>query len=237
MHTTHRPWPLPDGKYSWYQEWRRLIFLHFKLAYGEIEQLLPEGIKPDMFNDSAWVSIVPFSMQNIRPRLLPAFAPVSHFDEINVRTYVTDGKHPGVFFLNIEAGNKIAVQLAKTLSGLPYEKSEMNRSFGPVCGYRSKNTMKKFKLDMEYSIGKDVAVPSPLDIWLTERYRLYLAVNKRTYSYDIHHLPWPLREITFKSLKLDYSLNGLNLNQAGLVKANYSDGVKVVAWGRDPFIK
>ncbi|MDB5281344.1 MAG: hypothetical protein JWO06_419 [Bacteroidota bacterium] len=228
--TDHRPWPLPKGAFVYYQEWLRLLFFHFKVDIKTIAQLLPPGIEPDVFEDSAWISVVPFSMKNIRPRLLPSFPPISNFDEINVRTYVTDGKHSGVFFLNIEAGSSFSAWLAKSLSGLPYEKSAIHRN--QLSSYTSLNPAKGFSLDVEYAIGNPTTQPEPFDLWLTERYRLYLTLNGQTFSYDIHHHPWPLQQVSFSKLNINYQWPGIQLTANNIVKAHYSPGVQVLAWAR-----
>src|SRR5262245_25172388 len=127
--TTHRPWPLPAGSFAWYQEWNRLIFLHFRIDVQTIAPLLPKGLQPDLFDGSAWVSLVPFSMEHIRQRLLPAVDFISNFNEINLRTYDTDGQKAGVYFFSIEADKWLSTLMAGSISGMPYEQASLQRSY------------------------------------------------------------------------------------------------------------
>ena len=96
---SHRTWPLPDRRWSYYQEWNNALFLHWKVPAKMLEQLLPKGLTLDTFNYEAWISLVAFTMEKIRPKHLPAFSPISDFHEINLRTYILHNNKPGVYFL------------------------------------------------------------------------------------------------------------------------------------------
>lgn len=130
---------------------------------------MPEDLELDSLDGKYYVSIVPFTMENIRPRRLPAVSMVSDFDEINVRTYVVvDGK-PGVYFINIEVGKSLSAFVSRTISGLLYEKSDIIREKN---AYLSLNEKKNFFLKLEYQKGEKVKNKTTLDLWLTERYCL-----------------------------------------------------------------
>ena len=226
--TGHRPYAMPGGKWRYYQEWNRAVFLHWKVPEVVLRSLVPEGLTIDTYGGNAYVSLVAFTMEQIRPRYLPAVGFISCFDEINLRTYIEiDGKK-GVYFLNIEAGKSLSSVVARGLSGLPYEKSDMIRTPG---GYRSDNGMKNFFLDLSYTVGGDIDEKSELDRWLTERYCLYLDKGSQLYRYDIHHEEWKLKTVVLDRTSLDYRLGALQLT-GGPDMTHYSDGVKVVAWKR-----
>ena len=86
--TSHRPWQMPKGKWKYYQEWNNAIFLHFEANIEELEKLVPKDLEIDTHEGKAYVSIVPFTMERIRQRNIPAFSPISNFHEVNIRTYV-----------------------------------------------------------------------------------------------------------------------------------------------------
>jgi uncharacterized protein YqjF (DUF2071 family) len=48
-------------------------------------------------------------MSNVAPRFVPALPGVSEFAELNVRTYVTVGGKPGVYFFSLDAESALAV--------------------------------------------------------------------------------------------------------------------------------
>lgn len=234
LHTTaHRPWPLPEGTYTWHQEWNQLIFLHFRIDAAIIKPLIPQGLQADIFDGSAWVSVVPFSMQRIRPRLLPAWGPVSDFYEVNLRTYVTDGKKGGVYFFSLEASRFLPVLLAGGISGMPYEQAAIQRSFGQQDGYKIKNRNKQTFASISYKPGLPIVQKTEQELWLTERYAVYLDKKGRLYRYNVHHLPWPLAALDIQDISLEYRVGRQLITEKDIVSAQYSPGVQVLAWNRE----
>ncbi|KAA1243670.1 YqjF family protein [Aquimarina sp. RZ0] len=126
--TKHRPWEIPARNWSFYQEWNQVIFLHWKVEYQELRKIIPDHLQIDLFEGSPWVSLVAFSMEKIRPGNFPSFNPISNFHEINIRTYVKLKNKAGVYFLSIEAANKISCKISRILSRLPCRYSKMNRN-------------------------------------------------------------------------------------------------------------
>lgn len=233
LHTSHRPWALPNGKWAYYQEWNRVLFMHWKVPANDLQQLLPANLTLDTHNNTAWISLVPFTMEKIRPNGIPAFTPISNFHEINVRTYVIADNNPGVYFLNIEASKYLSARIAKALSGLPYEQAKMERQYTHVgFGYTSLNKRKGFELSASFDVGEHIEEKSVLDFWLTERYCLYLDTRGSLYRYDIHHRPWNLRRTDIHSLKINYQIGNISLNRLPDL-AHYSEGVQVIAWKRE----
>ncbi len=127
--TEHRPWDLPSTPWLYYQEWNEVLFMHWEIEPEFLFEHLPENIELDLFNQKAWISLVPFTMEKIRPSFLPSFPPISNFHEINLRTYVTKNGKRGVYFINIGSQKWLSTLLAKKLSGLPYENATIKRKF------------------------------------------------------------------------------------------------------------
>ena len=227
--TAHRPWKMPSSPWHYYQEWNEALFLHFAVPAAEIEQQLPKGIELDVFEGQAYLSVVCFRMQNIRPRYLPAWDWLSDFYEINVRTYVKKDGKAGVYFLSIEAEKTAAAWLARTLSGLPYQKTKLRKKANT---YR--NTAHQTSLNVSFEPKEELQQPSPLELWLTERYCLYLDKKKKLHRYEIHHIPWPLQAVEINHMELDYSSIHPVLTTQNLHHAHYARGVKVIAWNSVP---
>lgn len=205
------------------------MFFHWKVEASVLKEFVPENLEIDLFNNEAYVSLVAFTMEKIRPRFFPAFAPLSTFEEINLRTYVVKDDKPGVYFLNIEAGKIISVALAKLLSVLPYEHVEMYRNNTDF--FRSKFHKNRFSFQVKYEPGATLEHKTDLDLFLTERYYLYADSNENLYRYDIHHIPWQLCELNLYELQTNYVLGNLDLKTLPL-KVYYSPGVQVVAWDK-----
>lgn len=222
----HRPFELPIGKWKYYQKWNNALFLHWEIPIEILQNLVPKTLNIDTYDGKAYVSLVAFTMEKIRPRNLPSIQFISDFDEINIRTYIEKDGKKGVYFLNIEGGKSLSVFIAKKLSGLPYEKSEIKRS---NQSYHSKNDLKNLNFESEYSIKSTISDKSELDIWLTERYCLYLKKENEVYRYDIHHKEWEIKAVEISHLNLDYNLGELVINYPPEL-AHFSHGVKVMAW-------
>ena len=227
--TNHRSWLYPSKSWKYYQEWNKALFFHYRVNKDILKELVPNDLEIDEINGSAWVSLVAFTMEKIRPRFLPAFPPISDFDEINLRTYVTKNGKPGVYFLSIEAGKLFSALLAKSLSGLPYEKSNINRTEN---SYQANHPKRNFSLLADFHVGMQVKHKTELDLFLTERYCLYLEDHNQLFRYEIQHLPWKINQLELEFLTIDYQLQNLNIDsRPDLV--HYSEGVQVVAWEKE----
>ena len=102
--TSHRPWPMREAPWLMTQTWHELLFAHWPVDTATLREKVPFPL--DLFDGRAWVGVVPFRMTNVAPRLVPALPGLSAFPELNVRTYVTVGGKPGVYFFRLEAGGE-----------------------------------------------------------------------------------------------------------------------------------
>lgn len=228
--TAHRPWELPVGKWQYYQEWNNVLFLHWEVPYGELRMLVPPQLDIDSFEGRYYVSLVAFTMQKIRPRNLPAVKFISDFHEINIRTYINNGGKQGVYFLNIEAEKRLSAFVARTLSGLPYERSVIRRT---QKEYHSFNASKNLRLSASFNVTSILEDKTELDKWLTERYCLYLEDASSVFRYEIHHNEWEIRNVEFENLEVDYCIGNLKLSAGNLSLAHYSGGVQAMSWKKE----
>lgn len=190
----------PAGKPVMYQRWRDLLFLHWEYPAAAIQETLPDGLFVDTFGGKAYLGIVPFFMENIRPRFLPAVPGLSSFMEVNVRTYVYDRAGvPGVWFYSLDANQRLAVALARRFFHLPYERAEMQsqRTASGAIHYRSVRAgvdLSSGCCVFEYAAGAEVPAPAldSLEFFLVERYRLYAASGGRLGRGAVFHEPYPL---------------------------------------------
>ncbi|MES2629158.1 MAG: DUF2071 domain-containing protein [Bacteroidota bacterium] len=227
----HRPWELPSGEWRYYQEWNDALFLHWRIPAEILQKLLPEGLELDLFEGEAWVSVVAFTMEKIRPRFLPALSLISDFHEINVRTYVKHKEKSGVYFISMEGQKLLSVLVSKALSGLPYQRANISRKLhNGLSSYSSVNNRKQFRLEAEYDVLPDEYQPTALDKWLVERYCLFVDIGNELFCYEIHHLPWKIAKVKLEYLKLDYKIGDLAIGKAAPELTHFSEGVEVLAW-------
>ncbi len=194
--TAHRPWPLPQSAWLMTQSWHHLLFAHWPVDAELLRAKLPAGLTLDLYEGQAWLGVVPFRMTNVAPRFVPAIPFVSEFAELNVRTYVTIGGKPGVYFFSLDATSPLAVFTARALFNLPYHRATMSVDVGARrVSYRSSRRTGG-ELAVTYGPIGAVQEPRPgtLEHFLTERYCLY-TTNRSGHvrRLEIHHRPWPLQ--------------------------------------------
>jgi len=55
-----------------YQNWGKLLFMHWRIEPKLLRPLIPPQLEIDTFDGSAWIGVVPFTMWGIRASFLPA---------------------------------------------------------------------------------------------------------------------------------------------------------------------
>ena len=104
MNRTDRTWPVPARNWTMRMRWHDVLFMHWPTATAEVAKHLPDGLTLDTFDGEAWIGVVPFRMSDVAPRGVPSVPWLSAFPELNVRTYVTAGDQPGVWFFIVRIG-------------------------------------------------------------------------------------------------------------------------------------
>jgi uncharacterized protein len=223
------------------QNWRDLLFVHWPIPCESLRPLIPAPLELDLFEGTAYVGLIPFTMTGVRPIGLPAVAGLSSFHETNVRTYVhVGGRDPGVWFFNLEAANSIAVRLARRLFHLPYHYARMFLEHeATTCTDQSASILyagtRRWPgpLPASYSVRATPAgpghpsTPGTLAHFLVERYILFTYRHGRLHQGRVHHTPYPLQSAEI--LSLDETL----LAAPGIARpditplAHFSNGVNV----------
>ncbi|TCJ18077.1 DUF2071 domain-containing protein [Rubrobacter taiwanensis] len=235
--TDHRPYPPPESPWVIRMSWHDLLFMHWPVPERKLRPLIPPALKLDTFDNNAWLGVVPFRMSGVRPRLLPDMPGLSAFPELNVRTYVTAGDRPGVWFFSLDAHNRPAVRLARALFRLPYFDAEMScEPAGGEVRYRSVRTHRgappaRFAARYRPLRKLPESRPGTLEHFLTERYCLYASEpGGRPLRAEIHHEAWPLRhaEAEVETLEMTGQI-GVELPDTAPV-LHFAQRLDVVAW-------
>jgi uncharacterized protein YqjF (DUF2071 family) len=187
----------PEGSAAGYQRWRMLTFLHWRVPESVLRPLVPAGLTLDTFDGECFVGVVPFTMQGVRPRFAPAVPGLSRFHETNVRTYVhLAGGDPGVWFFSLDAANRIAVGIGRTLWHLAYHHARMSLDVvGDEIRYASS---RRSQTAVCHLTSRPQSAPSPakvgtLEHFLAERYVMYAQKNGMLLRGQVHHAPYPLQ--------------------------------------------
>jgi uncharacterized protein len=233
--TAHRPWAMPRAPWLMTQSWHDLLFAHWPVDVSEVRRVVPEGLTLDLFDDQAWLGIVPFRMTNVGLRATPAIPWISAFPELNVRTYVRVADRPGVYFFSLDAARWLAVAAARAFLNLPYYSADMTLARrGEGLEYESvrrPGRSAQFQAAYQPLGAPFTASAGSIEYFLTERYCLYHHDRRgRPYRLDIHHRPWSLQAaratITINTMA---AVNHLTLNGDPAL-LHFARRQDVVAW-------
>jgi uncharacterized protein len=211
--------------------WLDLLFAHWPMPADDLRRrLAPDpDLEIDLFDGTAWLGIVPFTMTDVSARGVPAIPRLSTFPEVNVRTYVRYQGLPGVWFLSLDARSRPTVLGGRLMFHLPYHHADMtSRRLGDTVHYRSERHGQGALATARYAaryrpIGPATSTSPPasdggpsretFDDWSTVRMRLFAADRGgRIWRTEIAHAPWPLQpaEATIDAAGLA-AVNGLTL--------------------------
>jgi uncharacterized protein YqjF (DUF2071 family) len=181
-----------------YQRWDQILFLHWEVSPRALRPLVDPRLDLDLAAGRAYVSLTPFTMRGARLRFLPHLPAISHFHELNLRTYVRGGGVPGLWFLSLDAASAPAAALARVTLGLPYFRARIDRSAsGDAHVYVSERlpplaTPATFRAT--WTAGAPAVAPAgSLERFLTERYALYTTLGGQLLRVRVRHPTWPLR--------------------------------------------
>ena len=177
------------------QRWSDLLFLHWKVEASAVQARLPPGLFVDTFEGTAYLGIVPFFMERVRPAWLPPLPWVSWFLELNVRTYVHDREgRPGVWFYSLDCNQPLAVAIARRFFHLPYFHAKMRakQCDGAVEYYSQRRGTPALS---SYAWRPDdtayEAAPGSLEFFLVERYVLFSTDRSGAlHCGRVHHQPY-----------------------------------------------
>jgi uncharacterized protein len=223
------------------QRWERLTFLHWAFETADVQRLLPDGLTAETHDGAAWVGLVPFYMRVATPggQRVPW---VSNFCETNVRTYVRDrAGRSGIWFFSLDAARLGAVVTARaTPYRLPYFWSSMRLGQrGDEIAYQSRRRWpgpRAATSRLRVSIGTPIAPAdvTPLEHFLTARWRLFSVTGSRSATARAAHQPWPLYRAQASVVKDRLLITAGLPAPEGEPLVHYSPGVDV-AIGRPEF--
>lgn len=207
------------------QEWHNLLFLHWPIPTSLIRHKIPKQLELDTYNDSAWIGIIPFQMQRLRPSFAFSLPPISNFTEINLRTYVKDKyNRKGVWFFSLDTQNPFGNWIARTFFHLNYRYAETEFLKNSDEQFTCKFTMSDTGTPEQSFIWQhtqDDFMPSKnpesLEFFLTERYRLFCYNDKKDIllTGTLSHEPYQLNRPRLTQFSTDLFLsNGIEFTNS-----------------------
>jgi uncharacterized protein YqjF (DUF2071 family) len=225
------------------QKWRDLLFLHWAVSPEVLRRHIPPQLELDLFEGTAYIGLVPFTMTGVRPVGVPPVWGLSSFHETNLRTYVRSGsREPGVWFFNLEAANSIAVRLARAWFHLPYHRASMllehespprlQPAALPTIVYAGVRRWPG-PLPASYTIratpigAPRSAQPGTLEHFLIERYFLYTLANNQVFQGQVYHTTYPIHSVKLHSLEENILASWEIKRPDAAPLTHYSQGVDV----------
>jgi uncharacterized protein YqjF (DUF2071 family) len=204
--------------------------MHWPVPVESLRSLVPSSLELDLYNGLAYVGVVPFVMEGVRPKWWPERV-AFRFLETNVRTYVCRGGQPGVYFLSLEAASRLAVWAARQFWGLPYYYANMRiQQTGHEIQYRSERPGSSVRHFVHYRLGETLgpSQPNTLEFFFLERYLLFVERGSRIYAGQVHHTPYPAQKVEILSVE-DRLAQAAGLSQLNGLPAfaHYASGVDV----------
>jgi uncharacterized protein YqjF (DUF2071 family) len=188
------------------QRWSHTLFVNWKVSPQSLQPSVPFPL--DLHQGQAVLSVVPFRMDRVRFRGLPgALTTWTSLWEINLRTYVKVGGISGIYFLTLETPHRLANFVARTAFRLPYRYARMKVKHQPGGGCidaqvtRPGGGLQPLGLIFERETGLRPSLSAdPFQVWVTERYHLFVEKNGRSFRGDVHHEPWRVRRVKVQAL-------------------------------------
>ncbi|WP_224447647.1 YqjF family protein [Haloprofundus salilacus] len=215
--------------------WRHLLFENWRVDPARLADHLPESLAVDEHDGSGWLSVVPFTNVNVRPKGLPRWAGLP-LPELNLRTYVTRDGEPAVYFFSLDAQGVLSVLGARAFHHLPYYYARISLELDDDCvRFRSRRLHPGDRPAHYRATYRPTGEPfssadDPLAEFLVERYRFYTEAPDGTVRYtDVDHDSWTLypADATVETETL-FRANGFARPEGEPIRY-YSPGLDVVA--------
>ncbi|MFB6205947.1 MAG: YqjF family protein [Haloglomus sp.] len=162
---------------------RDVLFAHWPVSPARIRPLVPDPLSLDTFDGSAWVSVLAFENPAVVPGpTVPSWLPDAGFPQVNLRTYVTAGDDPGVYFLSLDAGRRAPALVGRRAFGLPFHHASARLTRrGDEVTVRSRRRDADAVFAARYRPTGDPfrAAPDSLAEFCIERFRYFLPVTER----------------------------------------------------------
>jgi uncharacterized protein len=176
------------------QRWHEISFFHWSCEPSVLQNRIPSSLQIDTFDGKAWISLTPFLLTGLRPPLLPRTLGMD-FPEMNLRTYVIGPKGPAIWFFSLDARRLSAVIGARATTGLPYFWADMQVDIGERENSYFSNRGGRAKARIRIAKEEWITQQSPLDVFLTARFRLYSLWRRRLITIEVEHPPWILNRV------------------------------------------
>ena len=189
------------------QDWCDLAYLHWAVEPERVAHLMPADVRPDVHEGATYVGLVPFRMVGAGFGSHTSVPWAGTFLETNVRLYSVDEQgRRGVVFVSLDSDRLLVVLAARTTL-VPYRWARMGYELSPGEGGARDGlgAVHRYSAELRWPgvrAVSELAVtvghrrePTPLDDFVSLRWRLHTGRWGRTLLVPNTHQPWVLHDV------------------------------------------
>ena len=219
------------GEPLFYANWDNALFLHYETDPAILQRSIPYEL--DLYRGRAFVSLVAFTMREMRPRFAGRFGalltkPIATHNFLNLRTYVHQESEPAIYFMREWVANRLSVLFGPSTFGLPYRYGAIDyREEGMSGIVRAKDGSLSYRAKLAQQ-NFAACEPDSLSDFLLERYTAFTKIGRTKRFFRIWHQPWQQASAEAEIARDDLlASSGDWRRDAQFISANYSPGVDV----------
>ncbi|RMB18130.1 YqjF family protein [Haloplanus aerogenes] len=189
---------------------RDVLFAHWPLDPATVESHVPDALDVATFDGSAWVSALALENRGFGPGTIrPPPWLERGMPQLNLRTYVTLDGQSGVYFLSLDAGERLAAWVGRRAFGLPFHRASMRLTRrGDTVTFRSRRDGEPstvFQARYRPTGEAYQADPDSIESFCIEHLRYFLPESEsrhignagrgRVWVGELDREPWTLRPV------------------------------------------
>ena len=189
--------PLPHHPVTFHR-WRDVVLAHWRVDEADAARGLPEGVRPDVVDGSAWACLGAWTFGATTVPPLPPLGRLGDLHEVAVRVLTVDdaGRH-GVFYHSIDTQHAGAVPAGRLGIGLGYVWSRAgSRTVDGVVAHRAERRLplagRRPRSRLAVRPGPEMVAPDALAVALASRWGVHARHLGRTTWWRTANEPLPL---------------------------------------------
>ncbi|MEF8856515.1 MAG: DUF2071 domain-containing protein, partial [Haloplanus sp.] len=173
-----------------------------------VESRVPDALDVETFDGWAWVSALALENRGFGPGPIRLPSTLERgVPQLNLRTYVTLGGRSGVYFLSLDAGERVAAAVGRRAFGLPFHRASMRLTRrGDEVAFRSRREGAPAVFQARYRPTGEAyrADPDTIESFCIEHFRYFQASGEgdgdgnrddRIWIGELDRDPWTLRPV------------------------------------------
>jgi uncharacterized protein YqjF (DUF2071 family) len=233
------------GEPLFFSDWLRAVFIHYEIDPKILQPHIPFPL--DLYHGKAYISVVAFTMQDLRPRLggrlgAMLFRPIATHGLLNIRTYVRYQGETGIYFIAEWIPNRLSAWLGPRTFGLPYLLGNLQyhhqHEQGNVSGTVTAGPIQlAYQAEISCRAPLQECEPGSVDDFLLERYTAFTCIGSKQRFFRIWHAPWRQTSIPGSILHDSLLMDTWPwFKAAKYFSSHYSPGVENVCMGRPQLV-